>query len=216
MAIETEEKFTMDVSVFNNNLKAHCTCATRLKQAYINESSDWVTFLVADRVGNSFVSLKSRTGKSDITFPIGKEDYRDLIKSQGVYAEDDSYRVDPQAWALRIRIDENDTAVFCFKERIAGASRAEYETLLPIADATDVYQTLLLRIHKIRHLLIHEGYTWEIDIFLDDNEGLCIAEIETEDKDFPLIEGLREKVTSDVRYYNAELCSNPFTHWGTV
>lgn len=213
MAIETEEKFTMDVSVFNNKLRDSCISSKRLKQAYIVQSSDWDTFLVTDKKGNGSVDLKRRSGADRITFSLDNADYLALIKSHGVYADGKSYRVDPQAWALRIRMDESDTAVFCIKERKAGASRAEYEAELPVTEAATLYETLLLKIHKIRHLYEHEGYTWEIDVFLDENEGLCIAELETNDKDFPLIDGLLENVTNSLRYYNAELCANPFTGW---
>lgn len=216
MAIETEEKFVMDVNVFNDKYRRYCKAHHTLSQAYITQNCYWDVVVSMDDEGDCYVSIKSRLTSTSIVFPLDLNDYIELSTSDGVKQlghNEDSYKVDPTLWALRVRIVDDKEAIFCFKERVAGASRKEYEASMPIKSADFIYYSLSKRISKIRHLLDRSGYTWEIDIFLDKNKGLCIAEIETEDLDFPLIDGLREKVTEDRRYYNAELCEKPFTQW---
>ena len=60
-----------------------------------------------------------------------------------------------------------------------------------------------------------EGFIWEIDEFLGENEGLTIAEIELKSAEqvFPKPEWIGEEVTGDVRYYNANLVKKPFKSW---
>ncbi len=58
-----------------------------------------------------------------------------------------------------------------------------------------------------------DGYKWEVDVFGDLNEGLCIAELETEDKDYPLLSFIKAEITDEIRYYNDELSRNPYTQW---
>ncbi|MCP4528667.1 MAG: CYTH domain-containing protein [Aestuariibacter sp.] len=217
MAIETEEKFVMDVNIFNEKYREHCKERHTLSQAYINEQSDWDVLLGLDKNGQGFVLVKSRINTSSTAFPIDPKDVKEMMACDGVdlvCQEQALFKVDSSSWALRIRIIDEAEAIFCFKERIAGASRREYETSIPITSAEAIYETLTARISKVRHLFEYSGYLWEIDIFLDKNEGLCLAEIETEDTDFPLIDGLTKKVTQDRRYYNAELVENPFNNWG--
>ncbi len=218
MALETEEKFVMDINFFNDHLKERCKSSSTLRQAYITPDCQWETLIGLDEHEESFVSLKSTTAPQSIKFPLSQDCYNELISARGVQSvgkPENSYKVDPLVWALRIRTVDDESAVFCFKERVAGSSRLEYEADIPLAAATLVYGELTHRIHKVRHLLENEGYTWEIDIFLDENHGLCVAEIETEDKEFPLIDGLVRRVTEDQRYYNAELCAKPYQSWET-
>jgi adenylate cyclase len=58
-------------------------------------------------------------------------------------------------------------------------------------------------------------YTFEVDEFYGDNQGLVVAEIEltSETDSFEKPEWLGEEVTGDVRYYNSMLMKNPYTKW---
>ncbi|MCC7465446.1 MAG: adenylate cyclase, partial [Saprospiraceae bacterium] len=56
---------------------------------------------------------------------------------------------------------------------------------------------------------------WEVDVFLGENIGLIVAEIELEheEESFALPEWIEQEVTDDARYYNANLTLNPFGRW---
>jgi adenylate cyclase len=73
-------------------------------------------------------------------------------------------------------------------------------------------------IEKIRFTICSFGQKWEIDVFLRENSGLVVAEIELEQEDQPieLPEWLGEEVSHDSKYYNANLAVNPFMKWKKV
>lgn len=119
------------------------------------------------------------------------------------------------ARTVRVRL-AGDKAFLTIKGATRGASRAEFEYEIPVADG----QALLALcegpvVEKIRHLCEHAGMTWEVDEFLGANAGLRVAEIElqSEDQPFELPAWLGEEVTADARYVNANLAVRPFTSW---
>lgn len=97
-----------------------------------------------------------------------------------------------------------------------GASRAEFEYEIPVADAQ---QMLALcegpLIEKFRREIVVAGMKWEVDEFLGDNLGLVVAEIEldSEHQGFTKPDWVGEEVTQDDRYYNSNLSINPFSRW---
>lgn len=98
----------------------------------------------------------------------------------------------------------------------SGLSRFEWEKEIPLEDA----QELLLLcepgiIDKTRYLVKAGEYTFEVDEFHGENEGLVVAEIELPDVDAPFERPswLGEEVTGDIRYYNVMLVKHPFTTW---
>lgn len=98
-----------------------------------------------------------------------------------------------------------------------GATRLEYEYSIPLADAEQLLDELCERplIEKDRYKLDHQGLTWEVDEFFGDNQGLILAEVElsSEDQVFARPEWVRDEVTQDPRYYNANLIKHPYTRW---
>ena len=70
-------------------------------------------------------------------------------------------------------------------------------------------------IDKTRYLIKAGEYTFEVDEFHGDNEGLIVAEIELPDEDAPFErpDWLGEEVTGDIRYYNVMLVKHPFSTW---
>lgn len=120
------------------------------------------------------------------------------------------------ARTVRVRI-AGDAAFLTIKGKTTGATRAEFEYAIPVADAQ---QLLLISdgpvVEKIRHLCVFEGMTWEVDEFLGANAGLVLAEIEldTEGQAFARPAWLGAEVTGDARYVNANLAVKPFTSWG--
>ena len=98
----------------------------------------------------------------------------------------------------------------------SGISRYEWEKEIPVTEAEEL---LVLcepgLIDKTRYLVPAGEFTFEVDEFYGENEGLIIAEIElkSESDQFPKPEWLGEEVTGDLRYYNSVLIKNPFTRW---
>lgn len=116
---------------------------------------------------------------------------------------------------VRVRI-AGDVAFLTIKGVSVGATRAEFEYAIPVADA----QALLALcdgplIEKTRHVLLHQGTTWEVDDFAGDNAGLVVAEVElsSESQTFEKPDWLGDEVTQDARYFNSNLASQPFARW---
>jgi CYTH domain-containing protein len=111
----------------------------------------------------------------------------------------------------------NDKGYLTVKGVSVGASRLEFEYEIPVADAEQLLDNLCEKplIEKQRYKLDHGGLTWEIDVFFGDNEGLIVAEVElqSEDQVFERPGWVVDEVTSDPRYYNANLISNPYSNW---
>lgn len=101
---------------------------------------------------------------------------------------------------------------------IAGLTRYEFDTEIPLDDARD-----LLRIcepgiiDKTRYLVKSSDgrHVWEIDEFYGDNEGLLLAEIELshEDEDFIKPDFIGREVSGDRRFYNSHMRNYPYKLW---
>jgi CYTH domain-containing protein len=116
---------------------------------------------------------------------------------------------------VRVRI-VRDQAWLTVKGASAGATRAEFEYPIPVADAE---QLLALcdgpLIRKLRRVVVHAGAAWEVDEFQGDNAGLVVAEIElgAEDAAFERPAWLGAEVTHDPRYFNSNLAAAPYSTW---
>lgn len=114
---------------------------------------------------------------------------------------------------VRVRRAGND-AWITVKGRTVGITRAEFEYPIPPDDARDLLNLCLpSTIDKTRHRVSFHGHLWEIDVFHGANEGLVLAEVELADTaDRPeLPPWVGEEVSSDVRYFNANLATRPFS-----
>lgn len=116
---------------------------------------------------------------------------------------------------VRVRIS-GAQAFLTIKGMTSGATRAEFEYPVPLADA----EALLALcdgplIDKIRHRVEYAGLVWEVDEFAGDNAGLVVAEVElsSEDQAVDLPPWVTTEVTSDRRYFNSSLATHPFTRW---
>ena len=122
---------------------------------------------------------------------------------------------DPER-SVRVRI-EGDEANIAIKGKSVGAVRAEFEYGIPLADATEMLDTLCKRplIEKLRYTLSFEGHCWEIDVFTGDNAGLVVAEVELEDEHeaFEKPDWAGQEVTDDPRYFNVNLVDRPYGTW---
>ena len=117
---------------------------------------------------------------------------------------------------VRVRA-AGEKAFLTIKGKSQGISRSEYEYEIPLADARELLDTLCERplIEKTRYKIKVERHTWEIDVFEGENQGLIVAEIElkSEDEPFARPDWVGAEVTSDTRYFNANLIKLPFSRW---
>ncbi|OYQ39471.1 adenylate cyclase [Rhodoferax sp. TH121] len=122
-----------------------------------------------------------------------------------------------KARTVRVRV-AGAVAYLTIKGVSVGATRAEFEYPIPLADA----EALLALcegplIEKTRHVLTHAGTVWELDVFAGDNAGLVVAEVEllSEDQAFVRPGWLGAEVTQDARYFNSSLAAHPYCRWST-
>jgi CYTH domain-containing protein len=97
-----------------------------------------------------------------------------------------------------------------------GIVRYEFEQEIPLADAKELMKLCEPGIiDKTRWLVKIDEHTFEVDEFFGDNEGLVVAEVElsTEDETFEKPHFIGIEVTGDRRYYNSQLCANPYRTW---
>jgi CYTH domain-containing protein len=116
---------------------------------------------------------------------------------------------------VRIR-RAGEHALVTIKGRSHGASRAEFEYEIPVADADEMLALCVPPlIEKVRHRVEHAGRTFDVDVFAGANEGLVVAEVElpSEDAVVALPPWIGDEVTGDPRYFNANLVANPYRDW---
>ncbi len=134
---------------------------------------------------------------------------------QGV-AMSQGYISSGDAAVVRVRL-AGERAWLTLKGRSHGAVRSEFEYGIPAADARQMIDEFCggRVIRKTRYLRDHAGYVWEIDVFAGDNAGLVVAEVELSDpaEEPPLPPWALREVTSDNRYYNSSLYTQPFSTW---
>ena len=146
-------------------------------------------------------------------FLVANDGWRQAATRQTRFSQ--GYLSRDPARTVRVRI-AGEAAFLTIKGKTTGATRAEFEYAVPVADAQ---QLLALSdgpvVEKIRHLCPFEGMTWEVDEFLGANAGLVVAEIElaSEHQAFERPAWLGDEVTGDGRYVNANLAVNPFSRW---
>ena len=118
--------------------------------------------------------------------------------------------------SVRVRIT-GDKANLNIKSATLGIFRQEYEYDIPLTDAEKMLETLCEKpvIDKVRHIVVFEDKTWEIDEFHGENDGLIVAEIELNDEneEFSTPEWADDDVSHDPRYYNVSLVTHPYKNW---
>jgi adenylate cyclase len=147
-------------------------------------------------------------------FLVRNDTWRD--GARGVAYRQGYLSTDPER-TVRVRI-AGERAFLTIKGRTRGATRAEFEYPIPVADAARLLDQLCRRplVEKTRYTLRHGAHEWVLDEFHGDNRGLLLAEVElaSEDEAFALPPWAGEEVTHDPRYYNANLIAHPYRGWG--
>lgn len=117
---------------------------------------------------------------------------------------------------VRVRTVANQ-GYLTIKGKASGASRREYEYSIPYQDATEMLNQVCEQpiIEKFRYRIVYQGLLWEVDEFQGENLGLIVAEVELtgENQAVPLPPWVDREVTTEERYYNANLFKRPFSQW---
>ena len=95
----------------------------------------------------------------------------------------------------------------------SGMKRFEWEKEIPVEEARELIALCEPGvIDKVRHRIPVGEHIFEVDVFMGENEGLILAEVELEQENeyFQRPEWLGEEVTGDPRYYNAALAKKPY------
>ena len=126
------------------------------------------------------------------------------------------YIVNDQNQVIRVR-EKGDKYFLTIKGNNIGISRLEYDFPISENDAKELIKHFCKTalIDKKRYYIDYKGHTWEVDEFYGNNKGLIVAEIELENEDekFHVPEWAIAEVTSDERYFNMNLATNPFKDW---
>lgn len=146
-------------------------------------------------------------------FLVIDESYRTLAK--GILYQQGFLNTSKER-VVRVRIIGAD-AFLTMKGISQGAIRTEFEYPIPVEDAKVMLEEMCEKpiIKKYRHIIKLDELVWEVDEFLEENEGLVIAEVELQYETQKLIipEWIGEEVTHDSRYFNANLIANPYKSW---
>lgn len=137
-----------------------------------------------------------------------------LEKPAGTHYRQGYLLADPGR-TIRVRISDKD-AYINLKSKNSQVSRDEYEYEIPLQDGKDILKAFAKNgTEKTRYVMPFAGKHWEVDVFMADNEGLIVAEIElnSENETFEKPGWVTEEVTDDGRYTNAALAKNPFKYW---
>lgn len=147
-------------------------------------------------------------------FLLANDDWRAEIDHSVHYKQ--GYLSGSPLSSIRVRISDSQ-AWLNIKSATIGTHRHEFEYEIPLSDANTLIDELCHKplIEKMRHFVYRDQHVWEIDEFSGDNQGLIVAEIELSQigESFAKPHWLGEEVTHDLRYYNNNLCKNPFKDW---
>lgn len=116
----------------------------------------------------------------------------------------------------RIRIcGDKGFITFKGKSRDGGLSRFEWEKSIPLRCARMLLSRCRGVVEKCRYIVPYEGYTWEVDLFEGQNEGLALAEVELPDVavEPKLPDWIWREVTGDYHYHNSYLAQRPYREW---
>lgn len=146
-------------------------------------------------------------------FLVKDDSWKDTVQKSLVCKQ--GYLVSDRNSTVRIRV-MGDRAYLTIKGATYGLSRSEYEYEIPVIEAEGMLQFCAdLPVEKTRHYILHDGMTWELDVFEAANTGLIMAEIEltSEDQDFAVPDWAGKEVSGDERYYNGYLSKRPYSLW---
>ena len=121
---------------------------------------------------------------------------------------------------VRVRIKGNEGFITVKgKANRSGICRYEWEKEISIEEAEELLKICESGIiDKTRYEIEAGKYTFEVDEFYGDNQGLIVAEIELNNENdyFEKPQWLGKEVTGNTKYYNSMLVKNPYKSWKGV
>jgi adenylate cyclase len=108
---------------------------------------------------------------------------------------------------IRVRV-KGDRGFLTIKGPTRGISREEFEYEIPLEEATQLIEQFADKVLSKKRYEIPAGeHIWEVDVFLDNLEGLIVAEIELNEEEEMFIkpEWVAEEVSHDPQYQNSRL-----------
>jgi adenylate cyclase len=147
-------------------------------------------------------------------FLVRNDSWRDSVTRQAKIRQ--AYLDADANVSIRVRVKDDNSATLTLKTRWSKLRRREFEYAIPTADAEEL---ISLRrgniVEKIRYIVPAGDLSWEIDVFLGENLGLAIAEIElpTHDHQIELPPWIGTEVTGQDRYYNGTLAQHSYRSW---
>jgi len=148
-------------------------------------------------------------------FLVDHKKWDQLNKTEGNHYRQ-GYLLSNSEQTVRVRISDKQ-GFLNLKSKKSQVSRSEYEYEIPLEDGIEILNAFTKNgTEKIRYRIPFAGKTWEVDVFLGDNAGLIVAEIElnSETENFEKPGWVSKEVTDDGRYTNASLSIYPFKEWG--
>ena len=147
-------------------------------------------------------------------FLIDQQKWDNLAKPPGKLFRQ-GYLLTDKDKTIRVRATQSK-GFLTVKGQTIGATRLEFEYEIPLNEAIELLDNFSQsELSKTRYEIAFEDKLWEVDVFLGQNEGLIVAEIEleSEDETFNLPDWISKEVTEEEKYYNANLTVNPFKNW---
>lgn len=136
-----------------------------------------------------------------------------------------AYFDSPNGYAVRVRLRQHaqgdrwvgETAFLGVKgPRESGARWEEEFPLKDLARAKDLLAQCSVVVQKRRYSLVDGEGTWEVDVFMGENEGLVIAELEGKGDwiwSVPKPSWALREITHDTQYNNENLAVRPIRTW---
>lgn len=113
--------------------------------------------------------------------------------------------------AIRARISDNGSYITIKLPKSTANVCPEFEYDIPCEDAValiDYCEPHVIR--KVRHHVLWDNHTWEVDVFQGNLLGIIVAEIETRTVDEQIIlpPWVGKEVTDDIKYTNKYMAFN--------
>ena len=145
---------------------------------------------------------------------VNKEKWSETDKPIGQFFRQGYLLTDPNK-TIRVRVTDTKSYL-TIKGLSTGATRPEFEYEIPKDEAEQLLDMFAIAdLTKIRYKVLFNEKLWEVDVFLGDNEGLIVAEIElkSEEEAFDLPIWAEKEVTEEDKYYNSALSVLPYKNW---
>jgi adenylate cyclase len=147
-------------------------------------------------------------------FLVDHKKWEQIDKPSGTHYRQ-GYILSNERQTIRVRISDKQ-GFLNLKSKISQISRSEFEYEIPLKDGIEILDLFTKNgTEKLRYRIPFAGKVWEVDVFLGDNAGLIVAEIELESEmeEFEIPGWVGTEVTNDGRYTNASLATMPYNRW---